>query len=88
MTFQIKYLKTIRREIVGNVGPITVLICLEESFYHVGDEGVYKVDDCCRATEHAPAIVGYGTDPEHGDYWILRNSWGLKLLSAAKLKRF
>ncbi len=27
-------------------------------------------------TNHAIALVGWGTDATTGDYWILRNSWG------------
>eukprot|EP00090_Calanus_glacialis_P045616 TRINITY_DN8578_c0_g1_i1.p1 TRINITY_DN8578_c0_g1~~TRINITY_DN8578_c0_g1_i1.p1 ORF type:complete len:368 (-),score=92.53 TRINITY_DN8578_c0_g1_i1:78-1181(-) len=25
---------------------------------------------------HAIQMVGYGTDEEHGDFWLVRNSWG------------
>jgi len=25
---------------------------------------------------HAIQLVGYGSDPQHGDYWLVRNSWG------------
>ena len=28
------------------------------------------------STNHAIALVGWGTDATYGDYWILRNSWG------------
>ena len=40
------------------------------------EEGIF---DGCNSTDpdidHAVQLVGYGTDSELGDYWLVRNSW-------------
>lgn len=64
------------RDIVGKVGPVSNIFCVEDSFHHYGD-GIYSEPGCCTKATHATLIVGYGTDPKHGDYWIVKNSWGL-----------
>jgi cathepsin L len=63
------------RDIVASVGPVSIVICLEDSFHNYGG-GVYNPSSCCTEIQHAVAIVGYGTDPVGGDYWIVKNSWG------------
>jgi len=37
--------------------------------------GVLK-DGCDTDVDHAIQLVGWGTDPKAGDYWLVRNSWG------------
>ena len=51
-----------------------------DSFYDYVD-GVYS-DPACPDDKHnhAVAIVGWGTDPLAGDFWLLRNSWGMMQL--------
>lgn len=63
------------KDIVGSVGPISMALCADKRFKHYKG-GVFSEPDCCTKNNHAPMITGYGTDPKHGDYWIIKNSWG------------
>ncbi|KAM3717740.1 Cathepsin L-like [Dirofilaria immitis] len=39
------------------------------------EPGVYSKSNC-GPLNHVVLLVGYGTDPKYGDYWIVKNSWG------------
>lgn len=62
-------------------GPLPVAIDAGPRSFHHYRAGVYN-DPACRNTgsalNHAVLLVGYGTDRLGGDYWLLKNSWGLK----------
>lgn len=63
-------------------GPVTAGI-LADVFQNAVDHFV-TLKQCRDKTEdrngnpinHSVNIVGFGTDKEHGDYWIIKNSWG------------
>nr|AKO90284.1 cathepsin O [Tigriopus japonicus] len=61
---------------LATVGPLAVAV--DASFWGFYGGGVF--DGCPYdsniAINHAVQMVGYGTDPDEGDYWIVRNSWG------------
>ncbi|XP_071825259.1 cathepsin L-like peptidase [Apostichopus japonicus] len=62
----------------ATTGPIAVVIDASHGSFQLYESGVYD-ERSCSSTEvdHALLVVGYGTDPEGGDYWIVKNSWGL-----------
>jgi len=55
-------------------GPLAVAIVGREIQSY--DSGV--LDNCNNnfVVDHAVVMMGYGTDPNHGMYWHIRNSWG------------
>jgi len=59
---------------IATVGPLDITVDAGTwSFY---ESGVY--DGCDQQNpdlDHAVQLVGYGTDPSAGDYWLVRNSW-------------
>ncbi|XP_063534599.1 procathepsin L-like [Cydia strobilella] len=64
------------KEAVATIGPISATINSLPSIHHYGD-GVYYEKDCNpNKHNHAVLVVGYGTDANGGDYWIVKNSWG------------
>jgi len=60
---------------IANNGPIAISV--DASSWSDYGGGVY--DGCDQSNpdlDHAVQLVGAGTDPSLGDYWLVRNSWG------------
>jgi len=59
---------------VASTGPISISV--DASGWKNYETGVF---DGCNQDKpdinHAVQLVGYGTDPSLGDYWLVRNSW-------------
>ena len=66
---------------VALVGPLSASIKATNDFFFY-KYGVFfdpacerSIDLASKTINHAVLLVGYGTDPAGGDYWIIQNSW-------------
>jgi len=64
---------------LATYGPVAAAGYIGKKFRNYWS-GVLPEDDCEVDVEgaHAIAVVGYGVDPTHGNYWIIKNSWGTR----------
>jgi cathepsin L len=60
--------------VLATIGPLAINV--DASSWASYDSGVF--DGCSQTNvdiDHVVQLVGYGTDPNYGPYWLIRNSW-------------
>jgi cathepsin B len=73
-SYKVKGERNIMTELSTN-GPVSAAFTVYEDF-EMYTSGVYKHTGAGKSLGgHAIKLIGYGTDPDAGDYWIAVNSW-------------
>ncbi|BFF98755.1 cathepsin L1 [Drosophila madeirensis] len=66
-------------EVLYNIGPVSVSIDHQHESFMNYKRGVLREPHCRserRTLRHAMLLVGFGTDPQWGEYWLIKNSFG------------
>ena len=57
-------------------GPVSVTVDADSTQFRNYKSGVITSSDCGTKLDHAITAVGYGTDDDGNDFYLVRNSWG------------
>uniref|UniRef100_A0A6G1SGF0 Cathepsin K n=1 Tax=Aceria tosichella TaxID=561515 RepID=A0A6G1SGF0_9ACAR len=68
--------EVVLKALVAKFGPVSIGVWSEKWFFY--SKGIFHWSGKIGALDHAVLVVGYGTDPKLGDYWIIKNSWSTK----------
>ncbi|XP_037729484.1 procathepsin L [Drosophila subpulchrella] len=66
-------------EVVFNIGPVAVSIDHLHEEFELYSGGILRIPACRSSKKdltHSVLLVGFGTDPKWGDYWLIKNSYG------------
>jgi cathepsin F len=66
--------EAIIKDAVYEIGPLSILLDFTGMMHY--KSGVANPKLCSTWPDHALVLVGYGTKDE--DYWLIKNSWGVK----------
>lgn len=58
------------------IQPVSVAIEADSFVFQFYAGGVINSDKCGTNVDHSVVAVGYGVDPQKGEYYIVKNSWG------------
>ncbi|XP_075700847.1 cathepsin S-like [Rhinoderma darwinii] len=63
------------KQVVANVGPVSVAIDARHPSFYFYKNGVYDDASCTQDVNHGVLAIGYG-NLNGKDYWLIKNSWG------------
>lgn len=64
------------KEAVASNGPVVVEMYASSKFFKYYGGVFFDLSCKHQPTNHVMLLIGYGTDKEDGDFWILKNSFG------------
>jgi KDEL-tailed cysteine endopeptidase len=60
------------------LGPVAGALSANSNVFMFYKGGIINSSSCGTTLNHAVLFIGYGTDSNGQDFWLLKNSWGTR----------